>query len=73
MERAYSLIINNNTRNLKIVTGWSKYYFDFKSLKILIFRLAHSSSHFQRLLFIKLQDVTLKAGINLFTCYYGNY
>ena len=51
MERAYSLIINNNTRNLKIAAGWSKYYFDFKSLKILIFRLAHSSSHFQRLLY----------------------
>ena len=30
-ERAYSLIINNNTRTWNIAVGWSKYYFDFKS------------------------------------------
>ena len=30
--RAYSLIINNNTRSWNIVAGWSKYYFDFKSI-----------------------------------------
>ena len=34
LEWAYSLIINNNTRSLNIVTGWSNYYFDFKTYKI---------------------------------------
>ena len=33
-----------------MVTGWSKYYFDFKTWN-LIFRLGHSSSYSQRLLF----------------------
>ena len=33
LEWAYSLIINNNTRSLNIVTGWSNYYFDFKTYK----------------------------------------
>ena len=29
LEQAYNLIINNNTRSLKIAAGWSKYCFDF--------------------------------------------
>ena len=29
LERAYSLIINNNTKSWNIVAGWSKHYFDF--------------------------------------------
>ena len=73
LKRAYSLLINNNTRSWNIVAGWSKYYLDFKIIWNMIFRLAHSTSHFQRFLFIKLQGRILKADINLFTCYYGNY
>ena len=39
----------------------------------MIFRLAHSSSHFQRMLFLKLEGRILKADIDLFTYCYGSY
>ena len=54
------LNINHNTGSSNIVARWSKYCFDF--IKV-IFWLAHSSSHFQRLLFINLHGASLKADI----------
>ena len=67
LQHGYSLIMNIITRSLNTTAGWNKYYFD------LIGRLAYSTSHFQKFLFLNLQGKSLKAGINLFICYYGSY
>ena len=43
LERAYSLVINNNTRSWNIVAGWSKYYFNFK-IKVVFTPSSHNVS-----------------------------